>query len=98
VREKPKSELDIEVCKTFVYANRLIADRFRAKAEEVIEAAQQVEDIDTRLRLADLSVEADRRAAYHQTLADMQENDMGVACHCPPRNQYKVPQHKETLQ
>ncbi|AFL86407.1 hypothetical protein Terro_0055 [Terriglobus roseus DSM 18391] len=75
--------LDVEACKSFVYANRIIADHFKATAQEVLEAVQTFEDTDTRLRLADLSRTAEERAAQHENLAELQERDMGVRCHCP---------------
>ncbi|SEB90926.1 hypothetical protein [Terriglobus roseus] len=74
---------DLEACQTFVYANRLIASRFKAKAEEVLEVVQTIEDIDSRLLLADLSHAVERRARQYESIATLQERDMGVRCHCP---------------
>jgi hypothetical protein len=77
---------DLEPCKSFVLTNRIIARRFQAKAEEVLKAVQSVEDVDSRLLLADLSRSVERRGARYASLADLQERDMGVLCHCPTRD------------
>ena len=73
---------DFEACKSFVYVNRVIADRFKAKAVEVLEAAQGVDDVGSRLLLADLSRIVEQRGARYASLATLQERDLGVRCHC----------------
>jgi len=77
------SALNLSSCLTYVAVNRLIADRFEAKAKQLIELTQSVEDIDERLRLADLAQFSEDRAAMHVSLALTQERDLGVKCHCP---------------
>lgn len=73
---------DLEACKSFVYVNRVIADRFKAKAVEVLEAAKEVDDAGSRLLLADLSRVVEQRGARYASLATLQERDLGVRCHC----------------
>jgi hypothetical protein len=74
---------DPEVCKSFVYTNRVLAVRFKAKAREVLAVAQSVEDSGGRLLLADLSRVVEQRAAQYELMATQQEHDLGVRCHCP---------------
>jgi hypothetical protein len=74
---------DLEACRTFVYTNRLLANRFKAKAEEVLEVVQTIEDVESRLLLADLSRAVERRATQFESIATLQERDLGVRCHCP---------------
>jgi hypothetical protein len=69
----------------FVFANRLIADRLKEKAEELLEVTQSLEDVEQRLRLADLMVLIEERAAYHTSIAELQDSKMGIECHCPQR-------------
>jgi hypothetical protein len=82
---------DLEACKSFVHTNRTIAIRFKAKAEEVLEAAHSVEDVDSRLLLADLSRAVEQRAAQYESIATLQERDLGVRCYCPGSNKRATP-------
>ncbi len=74
---------NVEACISFIAANRLIADRFAAKAEQMLELVQTVEDIEQRIRIADLAQLSEKRADIHTTLAELQERDLGKKCHCP---------------
>jgi hypothetical protein len=76
-------DTDIESCASFVYANRLIAERFRSEAGIVLDLAQIVEDPDERMRLVDLIQVLEERVAIHLAIAEQQERDMGRLCHCP---------------
>jgi hypothetical protein len=76
---------DPEACATFVAANRLIADCFKAKAEELLAVAQSLEDVEQRLQLADLLAVVEERAALHESIAELQAREIGMKCYCPPR-------------
>jgi hypothetical protein len=82
------SALDLEACTSFVAVNRLIADRFAAKAEHLLELAQSVDDIEERIRIADVIHFAENRAATHNAMAQRQERDLGVQCHCITANRH----------
>ncbi len=56
---------------------------FPSKGCTLIEHLQPLEDIDRRLRLADLSEIAEALASRREFLAALQENDTGKWCHCP---------------
>ena len=79
----PALDLDLEACASFVAVNRLIADRFEAKAKALLEMAQSVDDLDERMRIADAMQFSERQAAMHARIARLQEEDTGVKCHCP---------------
>ena len=73
---------DLEACVSFVAVNRLISDSFTAKAKNLLELTQSIENIDERMRIADLMQFSEKRAALHASIAHLQERDLGIKCHC----------------
>ena len=73
---------DLEVCATFVYANRLVADILKDKAEKLFNVLHASENVELRIRLIDIARTSILLALRHERLANLQERGMGAKCHC----------------
>jgi hypothetical protein len=73
---------DLEACATFVYANRLVADILKDKAQKLFDVVQSVDDRALKNHLEDIARTSLLRALTHERLANLQERDMGSRCHC----------------
>jgi hypothetical protein len=80
---KEMAHIDIEFCKGYVDSNREIASEFAMQAERLITKAQDEADIDRRIELAERSEIFAKIARNHSAIADRQEQDLGIKCHCP---------------
>jgi hypothetical protein len=79
----PMPALNLDACASTVAVNRLIAERFAEKARRLLELIQSINDVQERMRIADVMHFAEQRSALHTSIANLQERDMGVRCHCP---------------
>jgi hypothetical protein len=73
--------LDLEACSSFVYANRLAAALLKAKAHQLLETLQALDETESKECLRTIARNSLARATQHERLAELQERDMGVRCH-----------------
>jgi uncharacterized protein YjiS (DUF1127 family) len=74
--------IDLEACCTYIYAHQLIAEQLEAKALELVESVRLLDEISERRAFLAWACKARTRAQLHRALAQHQQDDLGLRCHC----------------